>query len=175
MNAAEDRYDEDDHPLQPVFDMAAKALHSPKCDHHTGGPAECDSRAMTVVSALAAAGLLRPTPCCAPSVEQIEGHWLVETHTHCTCGAGPDGHHGAHEPGCGMTPLVDLAGLAGWDTLVAFVHAECSAEHDRGVAARAWDNAVNATAEAIWSQTSRPRWGWVPPENPHRAREGDRA
>lgn len=26
MSAAEGRYDEDDHPLQPVFDMAAKAL-----------------------------------------------------------------------------------------------------------------------------------------------------
>lgn len=30
---------------------AAKALCWPGCDHHTGGPEECDSRAMTAVAA----------------------------------------------------------------------------------------------------------------------------
>lgn len=36
---------------------------------------------------------------------------LVEDVGHHTCGTGPDGHYGAHEPGCGyemITPLKDI-------------------------------------------------------------------
>ncbi len=69
-----------------------------------------------IYGTLAAAGLLRDEPCCRTSSVRIEGHWVVEQHTHHTCGAG-DGLYG-HEPGCGLVPLVDLSSLDGWDALV---------------------------------------------------------
>jgi hypothetical protein len=47
-------------------------------------------------------------PCCEGSLREAYG-WLVEEHTHCTCGAGPNGYYGAHEQGCGLVPLADLA------------------------------------------------------------------
>lgn len=51
--------------------------------------------------------------CCATS-EAISGVWLVEQHTHCTCGAGgPEGH----ERACGLVPMVDLSTLPGWESL----------------------------------------------------------
>lgn len=33
-----------------------------------------------------------------------------------------------------------------------------TAEHDRKVAARAWSEAVQATADAVWAEPGRPRW-----------------
>lgn len=52
--------------------------------------------------------------CCTTTVA-LDGHWLVEVHQHCTCGAGgPEGH----ERACGAMPLIDLSGLPGWDALV---------------------------------------------------------
>ena len=39
----------------------------------------------------------------------IENGWLVEVVDRHTCGTGPDGYYGAHEPGCGMIPVADLA------------------------------------------------------------------
>lgn len=41
----------------------------------------------------------------------VMGDYLVEEVGHHTCGTGPDGHYGAHEPGCGyemVTPLKDI-------------------------------------------------------------------
>ncbi len=47
---------------EPGEDLAveavAAAFHRPGCNHHTGGPAECDSRAMTAVMVLRRAGFL---------------------------------------------------------------------------------------------------------------------
>lgn len=92
---------------------------------------------------LTAAGLLATAPCCPPTVETIDGHWLVEHHTHCTCGAGgPEGH----EPGCGLVPLVDLRGLRGWASLVEDILRDHppTAEHDREIAAQALRDAAVA-------------------------------
>ena len=52
---------------------------------------------------------------------EIDGHWLVDRYDHHTCGTGPDGYYGIHEPWCGTEPVVDLRGLSGWDSLVAEV------------------------------------------------------
>lgn len=45
---------------------------------------------------------------------RVEGHWLVREVDHHTCGTSPDGYYGAHEPGCGLVPEVDLSALPGW-------------------------------------------------------------
>lgn len=37
--------------------------------------------------------------------------------------------------------------------------------------AEAWDEAVQAAADAVWANPRRPRWGWVTPTNPYRANE----
>lgn len=59
-----------------AINVVADALHGPACNHRTGGPAECDSRAMTAVAALRDAGLLaavpaRGTPTCEPTVAEL--------------------------------------------------------------------------------------------------------
>lgn len=41
----------------------------------------------------------------------IMGEWLAEDVGRHTCGTGPDGHYGAHEPGCGIEPVMTLAEL----------------------------------------------------------------
>lgn len=44
-------------------------------------------------------------------------------------------------------------------------------EFDRWLAAeraRVWDEAVEATAAAIWSDPRRPRWTWTLPDNPYK-------
>jgi hypothetical protein len=46
----------------------------------------------------------------APRLEIADG-WIVEVGDTHTCGTGPDGHYGAHEPGCGITPLIELGEL----------------------------------------------------------------
>jgi hypothetical protein len=39
---------------------------------------------------------------------RIDGEWLVLEVDRHTCGTGPEGHYGAHEPGCGLEPLLRL-------------------------------------------------------------------
>ena len=39
----------------------------------------------------------------------VMGDWLVEETGKHTCGTGPDGHYGLHEPGCGYEPITPLA------------------------------------------------------------------
>ena len=38
----------------------------------------------------------------------IEGRMLCEYVEHCTCGTGPGGYYGAHEPGCGLEMLLPM-------------------------------------------------------------------
>lgn len=45
---------------------------------------------------------------------RIEEHWLVREVNEHTCGTGPNGYYGAHEPGCGLVPELDLSALPGW-------------------------------------------------------------
>lgn len=52
---------------------------------------------------LKAKGLLRDYPHL-----EIEGDWLVEVVDEHTCGTGPNGHYGLHEPGCGTVPVAQL-------------------------------------------------------------------
>lgn len=47
----------------------------------------------------------------------VMGTWLVEPVDGCTCGAGPGGYYGAHEPQCGYEPVVDLSTLPGFAAL----------------------------------------------------------
>lgn len=50
----------------------------------------------------------------------IDSGWLVEEVDEHTCGTGRDGHYGAHEPGCGLVPVMTVAALVGlFDTLTA--------------------------------------------------------
>lgn len=35
----------------------------------------------------------------------IVNGWLVEIVDYHTCGTGPNGHYGTHEPGCGQIPI----------------------------------------------------------------------
>lgn len=49
-----------------------------------------------------------------PKNLSIMNGWLVEMVGKHTCGTGPDGHYGAHEPGCGYEPHLNLADLEGW-------------------------------------------------------------
>lgn len=49
-----------------------------------------------------------------PGRLRIEDGWLVREANHHTCGTGPDGYYGAHEPGCGLVPEVHLSTLPGW-------------------------------------------------------------
>lgn len=78
----------------------------------------CNQAARAALDAVgaSAAPSAKTVPCCPPGVVRIEGHWLVETHTHCTCG-GSGILSPAHQPGCGTVPLIDLRGLDGWDGL----------------------------------------------------------
>lgn len=49
-----------------------------------------------------------------PSRHYIMDGWLViDTGRH-TCGTGPGGHYGAHEPGCGLEQALQLDNLQGW-------------------------------------------------------------
>lgn len=43
----------------------------------------------------------------------MNGYLVLSVNEH-TCGTGPDGHYGAHEPGCGYEPLVNLAEIPGY-------------------------------------------------------------
>lgn len=38
----------------------------------------------------------------------VIGDYLVAATGEHTCGTGPDGHYGAHEPGCGYEPITPL-------------------------------------------------------------------
>lgn len=49
-----------------------------------------------------------------PKDLSIMNGWLVEMVGKHNCGTGPDGHYGAHEPGCGYEPHLNLAELEGW-------------------------------------------------------------
>ena len=49
---------------------------------------------------------------------RIHGTWLASEVDEHTCGTGPDGYYGHHEPGCGLIPEVDLSTLPGWSVLV---------------------------------------------------------
>lgn len=49
-----------------------------------------------------------------PKNLSIMNGWLVECVGEHTCGTGPDGYYGAHEPGCGYEPLVNLSELPGY-------------------------------------------------------------
>ncbi|WP_159795719.1 hypothetical protein [Puerhibacterium puerhi] len=61
----------------------------------------------------------------APEVEwRIEGTWLVEVANEHTCGTGPHGHYGAHEPGCGLVPIQDLSQLDGFAELLERARAD---------------------------------------------------
>lgn len=55
------------------------------------------------------------TTACEREVETweyaIEGDWLVEVVNKHTCGTGPDGYYGAHEPGCGSIPVANIGPL----------------------------------------------------------------
>lgn len=42
----------------------------------------------------------------------IAGDMLCEDVGRHTCGTGPEGHYGAHEPGCGLEPVMSLEDLA---------------------------------------------------------------
>ena len=49
-----------------------------------------------------------------PSRHYIMDGWLViDTGRH-TCGTGPGGHYGTHEPGCGLEQALRLDNLPGW-------------------------------------------------------------
>jgi hypothetical protein len=61
--------------------------------------------------------------------------WLVEQVDQHTCGTGPNGHYGHHEPGCGLIPLVELPTAL----------AECIASEHNGALAEV----------ALWRQISR--------------------
>lgn len=39
-------------PTDEQVEMAAESIHWPGCDHHTGGPSDCHSRAMTMLAAV---------------------------------------------------------------------------------------------------------------------------
>lgn len=55
-----------------------------------------------------------------PQRLSIDRGWLVYDTGHHTCGTGPDGHYGAHEPGCGLEPLMTVEELSTiLDTLAA--------------------------------------------------------
>lgn len=80
-----------------------------------------------------------------PTRLRIEGTWLVREVDEHTCGTGPGGHYGLHEPGCGLIPEVDLSTLPGWAALVraeraaALREAEADYSHlylTRGAAAK---------------------------------------
>lgn len=78
---------------------------------------EAEERAKPWIDAILAAGWTPPAArCCDPETieTRIDGDWLVDVHQHHTCGTGPNGHYGAHEPGCGEVPVVNLRGLPGW-------------------------------------------------------------
>ena len=89
-----------------------------------------------------------------PTRLRIHGTWLAcEVDEH-TCGTGPDGYYGHHEPGCGLIPEVDLSTLPGW---AALVRAERAAAL-REVAAGFRDNAEKMRARGGYSAgTSAPR------------------
>lgn len=40
---------------------------------------------------------------------RLEHGWIVEVANRHTCGAGENGYYGAHEPGCGLIPIFDVA------------------------------------------------------------------
>lgn len=50
----------------------------------------------------------------AESKLRIESDWLVQEVDEHTCGTDRGGHYGAHEPGCGLEPVLDLSVLPGW-------------------------------------------------------------
>lgn len=54
-----------------------------------------------------------PEPFSVEGMHIVSG-WLVEPVGEHTCGAGPNGHYGAHEPGCGYEAVARLDDLPGW-------------------------------------------------------------
>lgn len=82
---------------------------------------------------------------CCDFAEAIDGRWLVEVHDHHTCGTGEGGHYGAHEPGCGTVPLLDLRGLEGW------------AEHEREVKAEALREAARIVRQGAGTSPMQPQ------------------
>lgn len=55
------------------------------------------------------------------------------------------------------------------DAVLALLPGRTEAE----VKAEAWDEAVKATANVIWSDPSKPQWGWKHPRNPNRLAGGE--
>lgn len=80
---------------------------------------------------LAAAGLLANPDAIrerSSGEVRIEGTWLVRDVGKHTCGTAMGGHYGAHEPGCGTVPEVNLATLPGWDAVIQRAKAEGARE-----------------------------------------------
>jgi len=67
----------------------------------------------------------------------ISGDLLLEWTEEHTCGTGPEGYLGAHEPGCGLEPVISLADLARMGDALrrtwfrARLHGEPSGGHQR--------------------------------------------
>lgn len=88
-----------------------------------------------------------------PSRMRVEGDWLVQEVDEHTCGTGPGGHYGAHEPGCGLVPVLDLSQLPGWtgtredEAFVQAVTEEVWARTHDTFAVRAAEVALRKTLE----------------------------
>lgn len=65
---------------------------------------------------------------------RIEDHWLAREVGYHTCGTAVGGYYGAHEPGCGLEPELDLSTLPGWRS-EAEIKAEALREAADGIQA----------------------------------------
>ena len=60
----------------------------------------------------------------------VMGDWLVESIGRHTCGTGPNGHYGHHEPGCGWEPIATIEDVFAALSAVAATRPEVPEETD---------------------------------------------
>lgn len=87
-----------------------------------------------------------------------EGTWISEDVGEHTCGTAKDGHYGAHQPGCGLEPLVEAARPEGAIAIVQMLNG-LTAERER---ARAWAVALEQELAEAHAEIQRLR-PTVPP------------
>lgn len=115
-------------PTPEQIEAAAKAMFEAMSGYFSEGSLRHLARVALAAAAVASPGVGEKARELA-----IVNDWLVESVGEHTCGTGPEGHYGAHEPGCGYVPLVNLAELDGYPAqvdeakLVAFLESETHA------------------------------------------------
>jgi hypothetical protein len=102
-------------------------------DEHNPSQMQRIQQAANKAAADRAAALTEPKDAFANI--SVYGDWIVEDTGEHTCGTGPSGYYGQHEPGCGLVPIMPLTDLPGMSKRLAEEREACVRRYQQAQAA----------------------------------------